>query len=52
VLGGFTTFSAFSADAVELFALGQPLFAVGYVAVTLGAGIAAVLLGQRLVTSS
>jgi CrcB protein len=52
VLGGFTTFSAFAADAVELFELGLPLLALGYIAVTLGAGIGAVFLGQRLVTSS
>jgi fluoride exporter len=49
MLGGFTTFSAFAADAVELLAAGLPFLALGYVALTLVAGIGAVMLGQRLV---
>jgi len=49
VLGGFTTFSAFAADIVELLAQSNPVFAMAYVATTLLAGIGAVLIGQRLV---
>lgn len=47
-LGGFTTFSAFAADTVLLLRDGVALLALGYVAITLAGGIAAALLGQRL----
>lgn len=52
VLGGFTTFSAFAAETVELLDTGQAVVALGYVAFTLAAGIGAVFLGQRLVRRS
>lgn len=39
VLGGFTTFSAFSLEALELLRSGGPGAATGYVAVTLVLGI-------------
>jgi len=47
VLGGFTTYSAFAVDSVELWASAPPL-AVGYVAVSLVVGIAAAALGLHL----
>ena len=49
ILGGFTTFSAFAAEIVELLAQGNPVFAVAYIATTLLAGIGAVLVGQHVV---
>jgi len=45
VLGGYTTFSAFSLDARTLLADGRPLLAATYVAVTLSAGLIAVAVG-------
>jgi fluoride exporter len=48
VLGSFTTFSALVASAFLLTASGQPLVALGYVAATLVAGLAAALLGLRI----
>jgi CrcB protein len=47
-LGGFTTFSAFALDAVELYSSGDPLQALAYVVITLVAGIAAVPIGSAL----
>ncbi|MFC7788248.1 fluoride efflux transporter FluC [Microbacterium sp. MAHUQ-60] len=47
VLGGFTTYSAFAVDSVQLWA-SAPLLSVGYVVVSLGVGIAAAGLGLRL----
>jgi len=52
VLGGFTTVSAFAADTVVLLLEQQRLTAMGYVGVTLLAGLLAVPLGQRLVRAS
>jgi CrcB protein len=52
VLGGFTTVSAFAADTVGLLLEQQRLVALGYVGVSLVAGLLAVPLGQRLVRSS
>lgn len=45
VLGGFTTFSAFSLDAVNLWERGEALHAFGYVAGTVSVSIAALVAG-------
>ncbi|MFC5433432.1 fluoride efflux transporter FluC [Microbacterium suwonense] len=47
VLGGFTTYSAFTVDSVGLWGE-APLLAVGYVVVSLVGGVAAAVLGMRL----
>ena len=51
VLGGFTTFSAFSLDAVALWERGAALLAMGYVAASVVLSIAGLLLGLALVRS-
>jgi CrcB protein len=48
VLGGFTTFSAFSLDAVALFERGEVLSSVVYVAASVGFSIMAVFAGVAL----
>lgn len=48
VLGGFTTFSAFGHETVSLIQHGRTGIALGYVAASVVAGLAAVLLGQAL----
>ena len=48
VLGGFTTFSAFAVDAVQLVDAGRWPVAVGYVLVSVVGGLAAVVLGLLL----
>ncbi len=45
ILGGFTTFSAFSLDAVALMHKHAYALAVGYVVGSVGAGLLALLLG-------
>jgi CrcB protein len=45
LLGGFTTFSAFSGELVTMMHRGQMGMAAGYVAASLAAGVAAVLAG-------
>ena len=45
LLGGFTTFSAFSLEAVGLFTAGRYVFAGLYVLLSIGGGISATLLG-------
>jgi CrcB protein len=50
-LGGFTTFSAFSLDAVNLFERGQPELAAGYVAVSVLLSIAALFAGLAFARS-
>lgn len=45
LLGGFTTFSAFSAELVTMLHRGQAGLAVGYAAASLIAGMAAVVIG-------
>jgi CrcB protein len=45
VLGGFTTFSAFSLDAVTLWERGEVLYAFAYVAGTVSVSIAALVAG-------
>lgn len=49
ILGGFTTFSTFSLDAVTLVAEGRALLSVAYVACSVIAGIAAAYGGMALV---
>ncbi|HEU0043789.1 fluoride efflux transporter CrcB [Sphingomonas sp.] len=49
VLGGFTTFSAFSLDAVTLAQRGELLTAAGYVLASVVGSIAALLAGLTLV---
>jgi CrcB protein len=48
VLGGFTTFSAYVADARALVASGHAATAVAFVVVTLAGGLVAVVAGLRL----
>lgn len=48
VLGGFTTFSAFSLDAVTLFERGAALAAAGYVLLSVIGSIAALVAGLAL----
>jgi CrcB protein len=48
VLGGFTTFSAFSLDAVLLWERGAWAAALGYVIVSVALSIAALLAGLSL----
>jgi CrcB protein len=45
LLGGFTTFSTFSVETVRLVKAGQFIAALGYQGLSLGGGIAGVLLG-------
>ncbi|MBI1402653.1 MAG: fluoride efflux transporter CrcB [Porphyrobacter sp.] len=45
LLGGFTTFSAFSAELVTMLHRGQPGLAAGYAAASLVAGMAAMIVG-------
>ena len=52
VLGGFTTFSAFSLDAVTLVERGQPLLATGYVAASVVGAIGALVAGLVLVRAA
>jgi CrcB protein len=48
VLGGFTTFSAFSLDALKLYQTGQPGTALAYVAGSVVLSLLAVALGAAL----
>jgi len=48
VLGGFTTFSAFSLDVVTLAERGQPVAALGYVLLSVGGSVAALAAGLAL----
>ena len=48
VLGGFTTFSAFSLDTVTLIERGQMVAALGYVAVSIAGAFAALAIGLQL----
>lgn len=51
-LGGFTTFSTFSLDALRLLNDGQSLQALLYMGVTLGGGLIATWLGMALIKFS
>ncbi|MFA5538532.1 MAG: CrcB family protein [Gemmobacter sp.] len=44
LLGGFTTFSAFSLDALTLWERGRPLWAAGYVLVSVAVSVAVLAL--------
>lgn len=48
ILGGFTTFSAFSLDALKLWESGQTLQAAGYVLASVLLSLAAVFVGAAL----
>ena len=48
LLGGFTTFSAFSLEIVTLADRGQPVLAIGYAALSVGGAAAALVLGLEL----
>ena len=45
VLGGFTTFSAFSLDAITLYERGEVMVATGYVAASVALSLAGIALG-------
>lgn len=51
-LGGFTTYSTFSLDALRLLTSGQLLPAFVYMGVTLGGGLVATWLGMALIKFS
>ncbi|GAB4272347.1 MAG: fluoride efflux transporter CrcB [Pararhodobacter sp.] len=51
VLGGFTTFSAFSLDALTLWERGQQALAAGYVAASVLLSLAAIVAGLTLARS-
>lgn len=48
ILGGFTTFSAFSLDAVTLYQRGHAGLAAGYVGASVGLSLAALVAGAAL----
>jgi len=50
VLGGFTTFSALALETGVMLDAGRPVAAVGYLAITVAVGLAAVVLGRAVVT--
>ena len=47
ILGGFTTFSAFSVESMQMWREGNALWALAYVAVSVGAGLMLTLLGAK-----
>ena len=51
ILGGFTTFSAFSLDAFELFDRRQPILAMVYIVASVGISVAALVGGLAAVRS-
>lgn len=48
ILGGFTTFSAFSLDFADLWERGDAATAIGYAALSIGLSVAAVFAGLAL----
>ena len=48
LLGGYTTFSTFSQETLDLFDEGRAALALGYAAGSVAVGVAAVFLGSRL----
>jgi fluoride exporter len=52
ICGGFTTFSAFSAENLQLLQNGKVLLSLIYIVVSIVAGIGAAFLGYKLVTLS
>ncbi|HRF10358.1 MAG TPA: fluoride efflux transporter CrcB [Xanthobacteraceae bacterium] len=51
ILGGFTTFSAFSLDFEQLFQRGDTMLAAGYVVASVAVSLLAIFAGLRLVRS-
>ena len=51
ILGGFTTFSAFSLDVAALYERGEPALAAGYIAASVILSLAAVFAGLALMRS-
>lgn len=51
ILGGFTTFSAFSLDFTQLFQRGDTVLAAGYVVASVALSLLAIFAGLRLVRS-
>lgn len=51
LLGGFTTFSAFSLETLLMIERGQAILATGYVAASIAGAVAAVALGLHLMRS-
>lgn len=49
--GGLTTFSTFSVESFQLIREGRPRGALAYAALTIGLGLAAVILGELLGTA-
>jgi len=52
VLGGFTTFSAFSLEVVSLIERGEPGLALTYLALSLGAGLLGLWLGLLIMRAA
>lgn len=49
--GGFTTFSSFSLETLSLFKVGQPIFALLYIFLSVTLGLLAVWFGEFLIRS-
>ena len=49
MLGGFTTFSTFSLDAISLYERGEPALAALYVGVSVAGGLLGLLAGMALI---
>ncbi|AYO84514.1 camphor resistance protein CrcB [Methylobacterium sp. GXF4] len=49
ILGGFTTFSTFSLDAISLYERGEPALAALYVAVSVAGGLLGLIAGMALI---
>ena len=49
MLGGFTTFSTFSLDAISLYERGETAAAAGYVVASVAAGLLGLIAGMALV---
>ena len=52
VLGGFTTFSAFSLETMLMFERGELLSALGYILLSVAASIGALALGMTIMRSA
>ncbi|SFL72673.1 fluoride efflux transporter CrcB [Methylobacterium pseudosasicola] len=49
ILGGFTTFSTFSLDAISLYERGEPALAALYVGVSVAGGLLGLIAGMALI---